>query len=55
MLSDAISNEKIRCQEKLFDHKGFSWLDYKNFNVILSRLCGLKKIAVLGKNKFISL
>jgi hypothetical protein len=26
VLSDAISNEKIRCQEKLFDRKGFRWV-----------------------------
>jgi hypothetical protein len=25
MLPDAISNEKFRCQEKLFSQKGFDW------------------------------
>ena len=44
MLIDPINNEKIRCQEKLFDHKGFSWVDYKNFNIKLPILYRLKKL-----------
>ena len=31
MLIEAINNAEIRCQEKLFAHKGFSLVAYKKF------------------------
>jgi hypothetical protein len=34
MLSDAINNVKIRCQEKLFDHRGIDRVHYQNFDIL---------------------